>query len=109
MSLPDTYIREGCLQCVLKHLMQAGILMLEYRKSDPEEYPLHPYWANAHLAEAEDELMSFDTELSKTIRINRLQYLSNRNFQIPIEGFALAILEKLTEDKETSSSTKQQM
>lgn len=99
METPQSYIREGCLQCVIKHLMQAGVLMMEYKKSDPEEYPLHPYWANAHLAEAEDELLSFDPELSKNIRINRLQYLQDRNYQIPIEGFVMAVLEKTANEQ----------
>lgn len=84
-------IRESCIDCVTKHLMQAGILMLEYKKSDPEEYPLHPFWANAHLAEAEDELVCLDSELAKAIRIERLKYLQDRNHQIPIEAYVLSV------------------
>lgn len=84
-------IRESCIDCVTKHLMQAGVLMLEYRKSDPEEYPLHPFWANAHLAEAEDELSGIDAELAKVIRVERLKYLQDRNYQIPIEAYVLSV------------------
>lgn len=97
-------LRESCFDCVRKHLMQAGVLMLEYRKSDPEEYPLHPWWANAHLAEAEDELSSKDPEFSKTIRIHRLKYLQDRSYQIPIEGFVLAVSEMALEEEESSQN-----
>lgn len=84
-------VRESCYDCVTKHLMQAGILMLEYRKSDPEEYPLHPFWANGHLAEAEDELSCADQQLAQQIRLERLKYLDDRSYQIPIEGLVLAV------------------
>lgn len=92
-------IRESCYDCVTKHLMQAGVLMLEYRKSDPEDYPLHPWWANAHLAEAEDELSCIDAELAKAIRIERLRYIQDRNYQIPIEAYVLSVRELASQEE----------
>jgi hypothetical protein len=80
-----SYIRTPCFDCVRKHLAQAGVLLLEYRKSDPAQYPLHPWWAIGHLSEAEDELSTVEPELAKKIRIHRLLYQENKGYQIPIE------------------------
>lgn len=91
-------IRESCFDCVMKHLLQAGILMLEYRKSDTEEYPLHPRWACAHLAEAEDELVSKDADLARAIRFERIKYQADYNHQIPVEAYVFSILRLIEEE-----------
>jgi hypothetical protein len=95
---PTTVIRSPCYDCVRKHLMQAAILMLEYRKSDPAQYPLHPWWAVGHLGEAEDELSCAEQELAKAIRMHRLKYQENRGYQIPIEQLVELVTEAASKE-----------
>lgn len=44
-------IRETCIECCIKHVAQAVVLLCEV----PKGYPLHKWLAVGHLAEAEDE------------------------------------------------------
>lgn len=68
--------RNGCLECTLKHLSQATILLLEFQKS-PDEYGNHFDFAIGHIAEAEDQSISISRELSEAIRAERIKLLSS--------------------------------
>ncbi len=48
-------MRKTCLDCVRKHIAQAGILAMEVLMGHPEHY----WWAIGHLAEAEHEAFTF--------------------------------------------------
>ncbi len=90
-QIVQTFVRTPCFDCARKHLAQAGILLLELRKSDLTQYPTHPWWAIGHIAEAEDELSPVEPELAKRIRIHRLKYMENKGYQIPIEALIVEI------------------
>lgn len=44
-------VRRGCTRCVIKHVAQAQVLLLEHGKG----YSWYKFLAIGHLAEAEDE------------------------------------------------------
>lgn len=56
--------REFCPRCAVKHLGQADILLKEARKG----YPGHVWYALAHMAEAEDEIIDFMPAEANAIR-----------------------------------------
>ena len=56
--------REFCPRCAIKHLGQAAILLKEARKG----YPHHVWYALAHMAEAEDEIIEFMPDEANAIR-----------------------------------------
>jgi hypothetical protein len=60
--------RKLCLNCSLKHLGQALVLLAEAVKG----YPLHKYIAMGHLAEAEDECIAKYPKMAEKIRDTRL-------------------------------------
>jgi hypothetical protein len=60
-------MREGCIECVMKHISQAIILYHEMFKG----YPEHLVYVVGHLAEAEDEILEFSKELCLRIRRQR--------------------------------------
>jgi len=57
-------MRKHCLECALKHVAQALVLLCEV----PKGYPLHKWVAVGHLAEAEDEcnILSIKTLIRET-------------------------------------------
>lgn len=63
-------MRETCLDCVLKHLGQAAVLVDEAEMG----YPLHKYLAIGHMAEASSECIENYPELAQRIRDARLIY-----------------------------------
>lgn len=56
------------MNCTLKHLGQAVVLLAESDKG----YPTHKYIAMGHLAEAEDECISKYPEVANKIRETRV-------------------------------------
>lgn len=58
-------MRKTCLDCVLKHVAQAQVLLCEV------DYPKHRYLAIGHLAEAESECIRYPS-LRSLIRELRL-------------------------------------
>lgn len=67
-------LRPYCLNCVLKHLGQAIVLLSEAEKG----YPTHKYIAMGHLAEAEDEIIAKYDGMAKKIRNTRLDIEEGR-------------------------------
>lgn len=63
-------MRESCVLCACKHIAQARVLMLEYKRS-PREYEDHYDFALGHLAEAEDELVKHHSSLAVVAREHR--------------------------------------
>ena len=57
-------MRPSCLDCVIKHLAQAIVLMKESRLG----YTIHKWLAIGHLAEAEEESISKYPELAAKIK-----------------------------------------
>ena len=66
--------RETCALCALKHLAQAWVLMLEYRKGFPSR---HYRLALGHMAEAEDELVCKFAGLAAAVREARKKLEAN--------------------------------
>ena len=62
-------MREQCLECVLKHLAQAEVLMAEAELG----YPLHRWLAVGHLAGAEAEVSTL--AIAEDIRYHRKLYI----------------------------------
>jgi len=60
-------MREGCIECVMKHISQAIILYHEMFKG----YPEHLVYVVGHLAEAEDEVLEISEALCCRIRRQR--------------------------------------
>lgn len=67
-------IREACALCALKHLAQAWVLMLEFRKGFPSR---HYRLAMGHMAEAEDELVGKFAGLAASVREARKKFEVN--------------------------------
>ncbi len=61
-------MRKPCINCTLKHLAQAEILLTEAALG----YPSHIYLAIGHLAEAEAEILGINIEVARNIRAARL-------------------------------------
>ena len=61
--------RPTCGRCAIKHIGQAAILMNETRMG----YPLHIYYALAHMAEASDELIDMMPDEAAAVREERLK------------------------------------
>ena len=61
--------RPTCARCAIKHLGQAAILLKESRLG----YPLHVYYAMAHMAEASDELVELMSDEANMVRDERIK------------------------------------
>ena len=73
-------MRKSCIDCVIKHITQAHILMLESKLG----YPLHYYIAIGHLAEAEDEVADISLAMANRIRDIRkdIEQKENADFDV---------------------------
>ncbi len=65
--MSDNVGRAFCPRCAIKHLGQAVVLLKEAKKG----YPHHVWFALAHLAEAEDELVELMPDEADDIRAHR--------------------------------------
>lgn len=63
-------MRESCLECAMKHIAKASILMDEAELG----YPFHKAYAIGNLSEAEEECLGEYKELAERIREIRLRY-----------------------------------
>ena len=79
--------RDSCLQCAIKHISQARVLMLEYRKG----YPIHVYFAIGHLAEAEDETLMEYPGIAMRLRLYRLDLEHDHDFKLDWEQMVMEI------------------
>ncbi len=68
--------RPACPQCVLKHLADAGILMIEAQHG----YPVHRAWAIGNLSQAEQECFATDPEFAAVIREQRLKIMMDQEY-----------------------------
>ena len=73
-------MREACLDCGIKHLGQAAVLMHEVKKG----YEYHFVYVVGHLAEMEDELIQKYPEWTKRIRAVRQAYMRGEDIDIDI-------------------------
>lgn len=73
-------MRESCLECILKHLGEATVLMTEVELG----YPWHKWYAVGHLAEAESESIMDFPEIAKKIREFRLAYMKGEKVDMDI-------------------------
>lgn len=67
--------RQGCIDCVRKHLSQAMILLRECNQGYGTDDFEHKWLAVGHLAEAADEALHVDPDLSMKIRDIRLSIM----------------------------------
>jgi len=81
-------MRESCLECILKHIGQATVLMHEMVKG----YKYHFVYVVGHLAEAEDEAAASYPEIKDRI------YALRKSFQegntVDIDALAIFIYEE---------------
>ena len=73
--------RPFCARCAIKHLGQAAILI----KESCMGYPLHVYYALAHMSEASDELVAMMPEEANTIRDERLKLEDSLRTGVPYQ------------------------
>ncbi len=71
-----SFPRPACPQCVLKHLADAGILMIEAQHG----YPVHRAWAIGNLSQAEQECFAMDPEFAAEIREKRLKIMTEQEY-----------------------------
>ena len=83
-------MRESCLNCGLKHLAQASVLIDEARLG----YPTHWYLACGHMAEAESELLDKYSGISNIIRSHRVEMMNNKDYVFPIMELILLLMEE---------------
>lgn len=79
-------MRKACLDCAIKHLAQAQILMDESRLG----YPLHKHLAIGHLAEAESEMLGVSVEKAANLRAARLAVAAGE--KLPYEDMLAMLL-----------------
>jgi len=87
-------VRKSCLECVLKHLGQAAVLMAEVELG----YPLHRILVVGHMAEASEESIATWPELAHAIRDERRLYTAGQMIDI------MALIEKVEEVEDESES-----
>jgi len=83
--------RPGCINCGLKHLAQAQVLLDESLLG----YPLHKWLAYGHMAEAESELLTEQPLLATKIREERIKTTEDPTYQPDIMSL-IALLDALT-------------
>lgn len=86
-------MRKSCIECTLKHLAQAAVLMEEAELG----YPLHKWLAIGHLAEASAECITSHAALAHTIRDARKLYIQDEEINImdliiDAEGYLMTLL-----------------
>ena len=74
----EEIVRDGCMDCVKKHLAQAIILMQEVLQGYSEDPHMHKWLAIGHLAEAADEALADNPELANEIRNLRLKVMGQK-------------------------------
>jgi len=67
--MSSNIVRDPCTRCAIKHLGQAKILMDESQLG----YPHHVWYAMAHMAEAEAEILDIQPEDAALIRESRIK------------------------------------
>lgn len=81
--------RPACPQCVLKHLADAGVLMIEALHG----YPVHRGWAIGNLSQAEQECYAMSPEFAADLRALRLKIMSEPEFVPDFNPFLERALE----------------
>jgi len=79
--------REFCPKCAVKHLGQAHVLSKEIKKGYPEHY----WIALAHMAEAEDELVSEFEEMADLVRVERKAWEDDPAYRVDFLGLILEV------------------
>lgn len=79
--------RNTCPRCAIKHLGQAMVLVLETYKG----YPHHVWFALAHMAEAEDELLPGMPVEANMIREQRVLLEKDFTYAVPWKKLMYAI------------------
>lgn len=82
-------MRTTCIDCAIKHLAQAQVLLDEMQLG----YPTHRWLAMGHLAEAESELLDQQPELAHEIRQARI--IVANDGVLDYEHLLTLLLEKL--------------
>ena len=79
-------MRKGCIDCAIKHVAQAQVLLDEAQLG----YPNHRWLAVGHLAEAESELLGVAPLVANDIRGIRITVASG--LQLDYEGMLQVLL-----------------
>lgn len=90
-------MRLSCLQCVLKHVAQASILVDESKLG----YPWHFWLALGHLAEAESESVERYPELAEEIREIRLG-MTPDGPGFDVRGLINSVLTRIPDEQQIS-------
>jgi len=88
-------VRPACINCCLKHLAQAQILIFEAKYG----YPLHRHLAAGHLAEAAEEIYGKSPDLAGRIRVERKAY------ELDASRYNVNIMDLLQEVEDLNSGT----
>ena len=83
-------MRKSCVQCSLKHLSQAYVLLKEWRKG----YPEHFDYAMGHISEAEDELVDQHPVLAAAVRQHRKMLEADPKYRFPFKSLLSLIREQ---------------
>lgn len=70
-------MRPTCVDCALKHLSQASILLQESKQG----YPKHLHYARGHMAEAESELISRYPKHAELVRAERKKLEESEDYK----------------------------
>lgn len=94
--------RDFCPRCAIKHLAQARILLLERDKG----YPHHVWYAQGHMAEAEDEIIERMPDEANMIREQRVALDKDPRAKIDFKTLlykvaTVGMLPELMDDEET--------
>ena len=74
-------MRQGCLQCFLKHIGNASVLIDEVH----DGYP-YRHLVLGHLDQAAQEIREFSKEFALLVRAHRLKWLADQYYRIPFEA-----------------------
>lgn len=93
-----SFPRKGCAQCVLKHIADAGVAMMEAQLG----YPVHRGWAIGQLSHAEQECYAINPLFAQEIRRIRLKIMNDRSY-VPDFDELLAEAVKLSDEQHNNS------
>ncbi|MBQ2486393.1 MAG: hypothetical protein II518_04975 [Candidatus Methanomethylophilus sp.] len=75
-------MRQPCLQCLLKHIGNAAVLIEEVE----DGYP-YSHMVVGHLDQAAQEIRGYSKEFALVIRAHRIKWQQDHDYSIPFEAF----------------------
>ena len=99
--LPDrlSFPRQGCAECVLKHISEAGVALMESKLG----YPEYRGWAVGFMSHAEQEAFSLSPDFANCIRTERIKIIRSSEYVPDFNQMIKTAMSLLTESGRISN------